>query len=71
MRIFLKILNSVDQTIKNEDEKAKPKKKTEVTYDEVLTLQNSGTIRFIDVRDVTERAESGAISGSINIPCMS
>jgi len=53
---------------KTDEEKGKAKKRTEVTYDEVVSLLSAGASRFVDVRDANERAASGSLPGSVSIP---
>jgi 3-mercaptopyruvate sulfurtransferase SseA len=62
------ILFTANEVNKTEEEKGKAKKRTEVSYDEVVTLLKSGASRFVDVRDANERANTGSLPGSVNIP---
>ena len=45
-------------------------KKTEITYEELLKLLDSGTMHLYDVREPADVSETGIIKSAINIPCM-
>jgi len=45
-------------------------KKSEITYEELTKLVDSGTLHLYDVREPADVNETGIIKSAINIPCM-